>query len=319
MKEGYLKRGFQESTSPNIYNHKSWMISGQCEHYHNNMFRPYREWPFKTTDFGILHKNEILGAPTRLTRVRMFQQDNTHIKQIKSEMTGYLDFIKHVHYIFGFIYRLRLSNRPKKFLGNMAVWDKVGKDLAGYLDNMRIPWKLSPVYGALYGPKTTFDQVASVRVGLGERFIGSYNFMLSIFNNMKISIVYTLTSNFTEISTLSLFILADVPLSLVTIRTLMGYITNTFQVFSGSSTGIIPGILAFLFVLSIYFKKIEGLFFPFILNVHVWRTHTVFKFEKLKEFESWFLMINLKITEGSHVCFFENTPFLFAFGSQVVL
>ena len=110
---------------------------------------------------------------------------------------------------------------------------------------------------------------------------------------------------------------------------------NFISITDGSLTGITHGILTFLCVLplSIYSKKIQGLFlphsgpnptlspslFPFILNVHVWRTHTVFKFKKLKEFESWFLMINLKITEGSHVCFFENTPFLFAFGSQVVL
>jgi len=184
MKEEYWKRGFQEVISPNIYNHKLWMTSGHWDHYADNMFRfdiekeafglkpmncpghcimfdqktrPYRELPLRMADFGVLHRNELSGALTGLTRVRRFQQDDAHIfctpEQIKSEMAGCLDFLKHVYSIFGFTYQLRLSTRPEKFLGDIAVWDKAEKDLAESLDNMGIPWKLNPGDGAFYGPK----------------------------------------------------------------------------------------------------------------------------------------------------------------------
>jgi len=184
IREEYWKRGFQEVISPNIYNHKLWMTSGHWEHYADNMFRfdiekeafglkpmncpghcimfdqktrPYRELPLRMADFGVLHRNELSGALTGLTRVRRFQQDDAHIfcmpEQIKSEMAGCLDFLKHVYSVFGFTYQLRLSTRPEKFLGDIAVWDKAEKDLAESLDKMGIPWKLNPGDGAFYGPK----------------------------------------------------------------------------------------------------------------------------------------------------------------------
>jgi threonyl-tRNA synthetase len=59
----------------------------------------------------IFTRNELSGALTGLTRVRRFQQDDAHIfcrpDQIKTEMAGCLDFLKHVYGIFGFTYQLR--------------------------------------------------------------------------------------------------------------------------------------------------------------------------------------------------------------------
>merc|ERR1719347_2150699 len=184
LKEEYWKRGFQEVISPNIYNHKLWQTSGHWEHYAENMFRfdiekeafglkpmncpghcimfdqktrPYRELPLRMADFGVLHRNELSGALTGLTRVRRFQQDDAHIfcmpDQIRSEMAGCLDFLKHVYQIFGFTYQLRLSTRSEKFLGNIEVWNKAEADLAESLDKMGVEWKLNPGDGAFYGPK----------------------------------------------------------------------------------------------------------------------------------------------------------------------
>ena len=39
----------------------------------------YRDLPVRFADFGVLHRNEISGALTGLTRVRRFQQDDAHI------------------------------------------------------------------------------------------------------------------------------------------------------------------------------------------------------------------------------------------------
>ena len=41
--------------------------------------RSWRELPIRFADFGVLHRNEISGALSGLTRVRRFQQDDAHI------------------------------------------------------------------------------------------------------------------------------------------------------------------------------------------------------------------------------------------------
>lgn len=41
--------------------------------------RSWREMPVRFADFGVLHRNELSGTLTGLTRVRRFQQDDAHI------------------------------------------------------------------------------------------------------------------------------------------------------------------------------------------------------------------------------------------------
>ena len=41
--------------------------------------RSWRELPLRMADFGVLHRNELSGTLTGLTRVRRFQQDDAHI------------------------------------------------------------------------------------------------------------------------------------------------------------------------------------------------------------------------------------------------
>uniref|UniRef100_A0A1Q3FAE4 threonine--tRNA ligase n=1 Tax=Culex tarsalis TaxID=7177 RepID=A0A1Q3FAE4_CULTA len=180
----YRKRGFQEVISPNIYNAKLWQTSGHWQHYAENMFsfeseketfalkpmncpghclifdhrnRSWRELPLRMADFGVLHRNELSGALTGLTRVRRFQQDDAHIfcmpDQIRQEITGCLDFLKHVYGVFGFTFNLVLSTRPEKYLGDIEVWNEAEKALAESLDMFGQPWKENPGDGAFYGPK----------------------------------------------------------------------------------------------------------------------------------------------------------------------
>lgn len=119
--------------------------------------RSYRELPIRFADFGVLHRNELSGALTGLTRVRRFQQDDAHIfcaeESIRSEIDGALKFMQHVYGIFGFDFSLELSTRPEKYLGDIAVWDRAEKALAEALDAFGKPWKLNPGDGAFYGPK----------------------------------------------------------------------------------------------------------------------------------------------------------------------
>eukprot|EP01102_Stenamoeba_stenopodia_P020767 TRINITY_DN821_c0_g1_i1.p1 TRINITY_DN821_c0_g1~~TRINITY_DN821_c0_g1_i1.p1 ORF type:complete len:723 (-),score=227.15 TRINITY_DN821_c0_g1_i1:150-2318(-) len=184
MRAEYRKRGFTEVLSPNVYNGDLWLTSGHWPYYKENMFifdcegaefalkpmncpghclmfghrtRSYRELPIRFADFGVLHRNELSGALTGLTRVRRFQQDDAHIfcaeEMIKSEIGHALEFVKHVYGVFGYEFALELSTRPEKFLGDIEVWDRAEKALEEALNNFGKPWKINPGDGAFYGPK----------------------------------------------------------------------------------------------------------------------------------------------------------------------
>lgn len=42
-------------------------------------------------------------------------------------MMNALDFLRHVYTVFGFTFKLRLSTRPDKFLGELEVWENAEK------------------------------------------------------------------------------------------------------------------------------------------------------------------------------------------------
>ncbi|CAI9717594.1 threonine--tRNA ligase 1, cytoplasmic-like isoform X2 [Octopus vulgaris] len=184
IRSEYWKRGFQEVVTPNIYNSKLWEISGHWQHYAENMFsfqseketfalkpmncpghclmfdhrpRSWKELPLRLADFGVLHRNELSGALSGLTRVRRFQQDDAHIfcrqDQIKEEITGCLDFLKNIYGIFGFTFNLKLSTRPEKYMGELEMWNEAEKQLSECLDDFGCNWKIDPGDGAFYGPK----------------------------------------------------------------------------------------------------------------------------------------------------------------------
>ncbi|PRP79249.1 threonyl-tRNA synthetase [Planoprotostelium fungivorum] len=188
IRQEYRDRGFHEVITPNTYNTKLWETSGHWQNYQENMFsfkcedqtfalkpmncpghclmfghraRSYREMPIRMADFGVLHRNELSGALTGLTRVRRFQQDDAHIfctnDQIKQEIDSALKFMEHIYGVFGFEFSLELSTRPEKFLGEIEVWNKAEASLKEVLDSMTErtgrKWKLNPGDGAFYGPK----------------------------------------------------------------------------------------------------------------------------------------------------------------------
>ena len=184
IRNQYKVRGYQEVISPNIYNLKLWKTSGHYKNYKENLFlmkvenqgfglkpmncpghclmfdsvaRSYKELPIRMADFGVLHRNEISGALTGLTRVRRFQQDDSHIfcryDQIMDEVLGFLDFMSYVYEVFGFKYELYLSTRPEKMLGSAKLWDMAEQSLTDALNKFGKPWKINPGDGAFYGPK----------------------------------------------------------------------------------------------------------------------------------------------------------------------
>lgn len=184
LKSEYRKRNFEEVITPNMYNSKLWETSGHWANYKDNMFtfdveketfglkpmncpghclifksrdRSYRELPWRVADFGVIHRNEFSGALTGLTRVRRFQQDDAHIfcrrDQIEDEITGAFEFLKHVYGSLGFEFKMELSTRPDKYVGDIETWNDAEKRLENALNRWGGKWELNPGDGAFYGPK----------------------------------------------------------------------------------------------------------------------------------------------------------------------
>jgi threonyl-tRNA synthetase len=184
MREQYQLRGYQEVITPNMYNAKLWETSGHWANYKENMFtfdvekeiyglkpmncpghclmfksreRSYRELPWRVADFGVIHRNEYSGALSGLTRVRRFQQDDAHIfctqEQIGDEITGIFDFLKHVYGVFGFDFKMELSTRPEKYVGDIETWNGAEAKLEEALNKWGGAWEINAGDGAFYGPK----------------------------------------------------------------------------------------------------------------------------------------------------------------------
>jgi len=186
IQKQYWQRGYDEIITPNIFNMALWEQSGHAKHYRDDMFtfdvegsewamkpmncpahclmfghsiRSYRDLPIRYADFGVLHRNELSGALTGLTRVRRFQQDDAHIfcrhDQITQEVLGALNFMKYVYDIFGMTYKLELSTRPKKALGEVSVWNSAEASLEEAMNTFagKNNWRVNPGDGAFYGPK----------------------------------------------------------------------------------------------------------------------------------------------------------------------
>ncbi|QRW25812.1 threonyl-tRNA synthetase [Rhizoctonia solani] len=181
----FIREEYRKLISPNMFNSKLWEKSGHWENYKDDMFtlpvenesfalkpmncpghalifdsrdRSYRELPLRMAEFGVIHRNEASGALTGLTRVRRFVQDDTHVfcmpSQIEQEIEAIFEFFKRVYGIFGFTFKMELSTRPEKYLGNIETWNTAEKQLQAVLDRVQPGnWELNPGDGAFYGPK----------------------------------------------------------------------------------------------------------------------------------------------------------------------
>lgn len=150
--------GLQQVGENEEYGLKPMNCPGHCLIFASKV-RSYRDLPIRFADFSPLHRNEISGALSGLTRVRRFHQDDGHIfcrpSQIKEEISKTLDFVKLTYGVLGLgPYRLVLSTRPTdKFIGSAEEWDNAEAALRESLDASEQPWTLNEGDGAFYGPK----------------------------------------------------------------------------------------------------------------------------------------------------------------------
>ncbi|MCX8202489.1 MAG: threonine--tRNA ligase [Candidatus Micrarchaeota archaeon] len=189
LREEYLKRGYNEVITPQVFKKALWETSGHWQHYRQNMFsfeidgeeyalkamncpshllmfnsssHSYKELPYRIADFGQLHRNELGGVLGGLTRVTKFAQDDAHIfvtpDQLEDEITDLLGFIKYVYGdLFGFQYKMKLSTKPEGAMGDPQLWEKAEEALANALKRNGIDYTINPGDGAFYGPKIDVD------------------------------------------------------------------------------------------------------------------------------------------------------------------
>jgi len=188
VRELYVKYGYKEVITPQIYSTDLWKRSGHYDNYVDNMFmvdiddreygvkpmncpahalmyssklHSYRDLPLRYADFGRLHRYERSGVTHGLTRVRTFSQDDAHIfctpTQIDSEVENFINMLLESYKHFGFDdIRINLSLRPEKRVGSDEMWDRAENALERVLESISLPFQRSPGEGAFYGPKIDF-------------------------------------------------------------------------------------------------------------------------------------------------------------------
>lgn len=197
MRRLYLRFGYQEVITPQIFDVKLWHQSGHYDHFKENMFfthieerefgvkpmncpghtfiysakkRSYRDLPLRLADFGRLHRYEKSGVTAGLTRVRTFSQDDAHIfcapEQIEAEMTDLLKMFHEVYETFQFNkMQVKLSTRPEHFIGSPETWEGAENSLAQSLKKSGIDYQVNEGDGAFYGPKIDFVVTDAMRRG----------------------------------------------------------------------------------------------------------------------------------------------------------
>ena len=53
--------------------------------------------------------------------------------QVKDEIAKSLDFLQAVYGVFGFSFKLYLSTRPEKYMGDLSLWDMAEKVITNSL------------------------------------------------------------------------------------------------------------------------------------------------------------------------------------------
>jgi len=194
MRDKYLKYGYQEVITPQIFDVSLWHQSGHYENYREDMFfadniddvedrsnsvkpmncpghclmysnagHSYRDLPIRFADFGRLHRYERSGVVTGLTRVRTFSQDDAHIfctpEQIEQEISSLFDFVFETYSVFGFTdVKIRFATRPEKAIGDLEIWQHAEKVLENCLASRAgADYEVDAGGGSFYGPKIDFD------------------------------------------------------------------------------------------------------------------------------------------------------------------
>jgi threonyl-tRNA synthetase len=185
------RHDYQHVKTPLLFNKGLWELSGHWGKYRENMFlvldsesgehdfslkpmncpshhlmyaakkHSYRELPIRYATQDVLHRNEVSGALSGLTRVRQFQQDDAHIylreDQIVDEVRRLVALLDYFYETLGLAYQAKFATRPEQRIGEDELWDRAEAGLQGALEAIGLEYELKPGDGAFYGPKIDFD------------------------------------------------------------------------------------------------------------------------------------------------------------------
>jgi threonyl-tRNA synthetase len=213
MRDLQKERGYQEIYTPPLVHQKLWQQSGHWDLYRDHMFlvesdeqtyslkpmncpestyvyrsrvRSYRELPLRLSEYGVLHRSELSGVMSGLTRVRHFVTDDAHIyvtpPQIRDEILALMGEVRESYSWFGLEPTLTFGTRPEKALGDEATWRETEAMMLDALEASGVRYRVKPGDGAFYAPKIDIQiedalgrewQTATIQVDrlmLPERF-----------------------------------------------------------------------------------------------------------------------------------------------------
>ncbi|HLB44756.1 MAG TPA: threonine--tRNA ligase [Candidatus Limnocylindrales bacterium] len=213
LREMQARRGYQEIYTPPLVHQKLWEQSGHWDLYRDHMFiveadeqtyslkpmncpestfvyrsrvRSYRDFPLRLSEYGVLHRAELSGVMSGLTRVRHFVTDDAHIyvtpAQIQGEILALMGEVTESYSWFGLQPTLTFGTRPDKALGDEATWRETEAQMLEALKASGVNYRVKPGDGAFYAPKIDIQiedalgrewQTATIqvdRVMLPERF-----------------------------------------------------------------------------------------------------------------------------------------------------
>lgn len=214
----HVRNGYELVFTPHIGRGHLWETSGHLDFYKDSMYSPmdidgeayyakpmncpfhlmlykrkkwsYREFPFRWAELGTVYRYEKSGTLNGLKRVRGFTQDDAHLfcrlDQLEAEIKRVLDFSLFMLKSFEFYeFKLFLSTRPEKFVGDIKVWDRAEDALRKTLEKSGLSWETNEGDGAFYGPKIDINitdsigrlwQLTTIQVDFNEpeRFDMSY-------------------------------------------------------------------------------------------------------------------------------------------------
>ena len=184
MRELQERRGYLEIYTPPLVHQKLWQQSGHWDLYREHMFlveadeqtyslkpmncpestfiyrsrvRSYRDLPLRISEYGKLHRNELSGVLSGLTRVRHFVTDDAHIfvrpDQIGSEIEALMGEVTETYRWFGLTPKLTFGTRPEKALGDPALWEQAEGLMREALERSGVDYRVKPGDGAFYAPK----------------------------------------------------------------------------------------------------------------------------------------------------------------------
>ena len=182
--KAHRKRGYEPVRGPEMLRSDLWKTSGHYQNYGENMYftniddvefgikpmncvghikayedelHSYRDLPIKYFEYGVVHRHEFTGALHGLFRVREFTQDDAHIfcttEQIEEQIIEVVDFVDKIMTTFEFDYKMMISTKPEKAVGNDEVWDISTQALKNAMDKNSLPYEIDEGGGAFYGPK----------------------------------------------------------------------------------------------------------------------------------------------------------------------